>query len=123
MKTGSALAAAVVLFLIGSSTTLRSQDEPMYGGDAQLVSFEDLEYPGIARVARVQGVVVVEAKLDDKGNAVAVTALSGPKSLIAESLSNARKWKFKPNSHKSAIIVYEFRLDDGACHDASHSLF
>ena len=51
------------------------------------------------------------------------SAISGPKPLIPDSLANEKKWKFKPNSRKTVVIVYEFRLDDGACHDASHSLF
>jgi hypothetical protein len=113
---------AFTLVLIGASIGLNAQnDETIYS--VKLVSFEDLAYPGIARVARIQGVVVVKAKLDEKGNVVAASAISGPKPLIADCLSNAKKWKFQPNSHNAAIIVYEFRLDDGACHDDSHSLF
>jgi hypothetical protein len=123
MKLGHILVAAG-LFLIVISGSLNSQQEhPEHGDDAQLVSFEDLAYPGLARVARIQGIVVVEARLDDKGNVVAASAISGAKLLIPDCLSNAKKWKLKPNSYKTAVIVYEFRLDAGACHDDSHSLF
>lgn len=90
---------------------------------AQLLSFEDLTYPGIARTTRVQGIVVIKAEIDEKGNVITASALTGLKPLIADCLANVKKWKFKPNSGKSAIIVYEFKLDEGACHDASHSLF
>src|SRR5579863_4542301 len=113
----------VGLFFIVTSTLSNSQQEPKHDGDAQLVSFEDLAYPGIARETRIQGVVVVEARLDDKGNVVSASSITGPKLLIPDCLTNAKKWKFKPNPHNSAVIVYEFRLDDGACHDNSHSLF
>jgi len=112
-----------VLSLIIPGVEARPQEGQRTEGDATLSTFEDLAYPATARVARVQGVVVVEVKLDDKGNVVSASALSGPKPLIADSVSNAKKWKFKANFRKAAIIVYEFRLDDGACHDASHSLF
>ena len=113
---------AFTLLLISASSGVNAQDdETIYS--VQLVSFEDLAYPGIARVARIQGVVVAKAKLDEKGNVVAASAISGPKPSIADCLSNAKKWKFQPNSHHAAIIVYEFRLDGGACHDDSHSLF
>jgi TonB family protein len=82
-----------------------------------------MAYPAIARVARVQGVVVVEVHLDDKGEVISASAISGPKPLTPDCISNAKRWRFKPSAHKKAVVVYEFRLDDGACHDDSHSLF
>ena len=94
-----------------------------YYDRVQLLSFEDLAYPGIARATRIQGIVIVKAHLDENGNVTATSALSGLQPLIADCLSNAKKWKFKPNSSRSTLIIYDFRLDDGACHDASHSLF
>jgi hypothetical protein len=99
------------------------QQETQPEDQAQLISFQDLTYPGVARVTRVQGIVVIKAKLNETGDVVAASALLGPKVLVSDCLANIKKWKFKPNSGKSAIIVYEFRLDDGACHDASRSLF
>ncbi len=109
--------------LVHPSSRLNAQkEETEYEVEARLVSFEDLAYPGIARMTRIQGIVIVKAELDEKGNVVAASALSGPKPLISDCLSNVKKWKFKPNS-KNTLIVYDFRLDDGACHDASHSLF
>ena len=99
------------------------QDKALYAEEVKLISFEDLAYPPIARVTRVQGIVVVNVQLDEKGNVAAASAIAGPRPLIPDCLSNVKKWKFKPNLSKRAVIVYEFRLDDGACHDASHSLF
>ncbi len=113
----------IVLGLIETYGQVNAQNEPPYLGEAQLVSFEDLAYPALARVARIQGVVVVKATLDDKGNVLTVSAVTGPKPLIADCLANTKKWKFKPNPQKTAVIVYEFRIGPGACHDASHSVF
>ncbi len=112
-----------ILFLIAISTTLNSQKDEPNSDDTQLVSFSDMGYPGLAKVARIQGIVVVEARLDDNGNVVGASAISGNKLLVADCLSNVKRWKFKAKSHNSAVIVYEFKLDDGACHDDSHSLF
>ncbi len=112
---------ATIFFLVG--TLNAQQPGSSHDSDPQLINFEDMVYPPIARVARIEGVVVVQAQLDQAGNVQAVIALSGPNPLVPDCLSNAKKWKFKPNSQKSAIIVYEFTLDEGACHDASHSLF
>jgi hypothetical protein len=74
-------------------------------------------------MARVQGIVVVKVKFEEDGRVSSAFAISGNKALIPDTLSNARKWRFAPNSQKSVVIVYDFRLTDGACHDNSHSLF
>lgn len=112
------------VLLINTPIGLQAQNEEVaLEGQAQPISFEDLAYPGIARMTRIQGVVIVKAELDEKGNVIAAHALVGPKSLISDCLANVKKWKFKPNSNKNAVVVYEFEIDEGACHDASHSLF
>ena len=92
--------------------------------DLKVVHFEDLRYPPLGRLERIQGVVVVRVKLDEKGNVVEPEAISGAKLLIPESLANAKKWSFQPNSEKAAVIVYNFRLTSGYCHTiTSHSRF
>jgi len=112
------------LLLVGIRSNVKAeQEQTTYDDEIKLVSFEDLDYPRLARVTRVQGVVVIRAGLDEKGNVVSATPISGSKALIPDCLSNAKKWKFKPNAHNSIVIVYEFRFEDGACHDRSHSLF
>jgi TonB family protein len=91
--------------------------------DVKLAAFADMSYPGVAKSARVQGVVVVRVGLDDRGRVATASAVSGSSALIPDCLANAKKWTFMPNPRKSAVIVYEFRLDEGACHYDSHSLF
>jgi TonB family protein len=76
--------------------------------------FEDLVYPLAARLAHVQGVVVVRVQLDDGGRVTTAAAISGPKALISDSITNARKWRFQPNLEKTAVIVYSFRFE-GLC--------
>ena len=120
-KIGYALLLLGFLLLFTTSGPNAQKEEGEH--EAQLMSFEDLTYPAIARVTRIQGIVIIRSELDENGDVVKVTALSGPKPLLSDSLSNAKKWTFKPNSGKYAFVVYEFRLDDAACHDASHSLF
>lgn len=97
------------------------QNEPVYDNDIKVKSFEEMSYPPIAREARIQGTVVVSAKLDGDGRVIATSAISGAKLLIPDSLSNAKKWHFSPNTNRVAIIVYEFRLAEGKCnHETSH---
>jgi TonB family protein len=112
-----------VLLVGARSAPSAFQEETLHDENVKLVSFEDLPYPPAARMAKVQGVVVVRVKLEEDGRVLSTLAISGNKALIPDTLSNARKWRFAPNSQRSVVIVYEFRLTDGACHDNSHSLF
>lgn len=83
--------------------------------DMRIVASEDLKYPPFARSARIQGVVVVRAKLDNDGRVVDAEAISGHELLIPDSLTNTKKWRFQPNAHRAAIIVYNFRMPGGGC--------
>lgn len=95
----------------------------VFDEDVSVVSFEDMEYPPLLRAARVEGAVVIAVTLDDNGNVVAAAGISGPHHLIKPTAANATKWKFKPNRQKRAVIVYDFDIDDGHCHDRTRSLF
>ncbi len=72
-------------------------------------------YPMIARMSRIEGVVVIRAKLDGEGNVVSSAALSGARELIPACVANVQKWKFEPTPKNEVIIVYEFRFD-GRCY-------
>jgi|SRR5882724_11993773 len=83
--------------------------------DIRVVDFEDMKYPPVARASRIQGVVVIRVKLDGGGRVAETSAVSGMELLVRDSLLNAKKWRFKPNSEKGAVIVYVFRLPGGEC--------
>jgi TonB family protein len=70
-----------------------------------------LEYPRLASQALIQGIVVVRAKLDNKGNVVDATALSGAETLTPACLENIKKWRFRPNRKKEVVVVYSFWVD------------
>ncbi|SRR6266581_6082296 len=89
----------------------RQEDRLVRDEEVKVLHWEELAYPSVARDARVPGVVVVRSQLDDAGNVTSSAAVSGNKLLVPDSLSNSKKWRFQPNSRKSAIIVYDFRLD------------
>jgi hypothetical protein len=97
-----------------------TQEEPVR---QRLVSFEDMAYPPIPRAAREQGIVVVDLRLDDSGVPVSAFALTGPALLIPDATANAKKWRFEPSAQRRAILVYEFSIGPGHCHDRSQSLF
>ena len=107
---------AVLVSLLATDNYARQvavqPDRTISNNDMKLVNFEGLTYPTVGRTARIQGVVVVRAGLDDQGQAVETSAISGPGPLIPDCLANAKKWRFQPNAEKAAVIVYHFRLTD-----------
>lgn len=54
------------------------------------------EYPPLALQARVSGVVVVDAVIDEHGNVVGAHALSGHPLLIPAALRAVLQWKYEP---------------------------
>ena len=71
------------------------------GGDVkaprQLVSVPP-DYPPIAKTARVEGTVEVDAVIDEQGNVVQARAVSGPKLLFAAAVQAVVKWKYEPTT-------------------------
>jgi|HubBroStandDraft_6_1064221.scaffolds.fasta_scaffold1051835_2 TonB family protein len=123
MTSGKRFTFALVplLILIVTCNSVAQQNDPVYDSDIVVKSFEEMLYPPLAREARIQGTVVVSAKLDNAGRVSSTSAVSGPKLLIPDSLANAKKWRFKPNTNAVAIIIYEFQLAEGKCnHETSH---
>jgi periplasmic protein TonB len=53
-------------------------------------------YPPLARAARIEGVVVIEAIIDEHGDVVEARAVSGPGLLIPAALKAVIQWKYEP---------------------------
>jgi TonB family protein len=105
-----------VMGCIAPTADSRAEVEPTLSAglsddDMEVVHFDSvLQYPPLPRTARIEGVVVVQAKLGKDGRVVEATALSGHPWLVANCVDNARKWVFKPNPMVMAVIVYNLRL-------------
>ena len=99
------------------------QSQPVDDETISVSSFEEMHYPALARAARRESTVVVEVKLDGDGSVVSARAISGSKMLIPDTLSDVRKWRFHPNSSKTAVIIYEFHLVGGQCDLGRSGLF
>jgi TonB family protein len=114
----------MVVGLVSCSLALFAQQEQtIYDEEISVSDFEKMAYPALARAGHHEGVVVVRARLDAKGYATSVTAISGSAMLVPDVISNAKKWRFKPNSKGAAVLVYQFRIVDGTCDPANGSLF
>ncbi|MCL6481338.1 MAG: TonB family protein [Firmicutes bacterium] len=74
------------------------------------------DYPMLARQARVEGDVVLEAVIDTAGNVVELQVLSGHPLLVSAALSAVSKWKYQPtilNDEPVPVrleVVVKFRL-------------
>jgi len=73
-------------------------------------------YPFIARSARLTGTVSVQVTVNDRGDVVGATAVSGPEVLRASAVAAARHWKFKPSMRDGkpvgqvTTITFNFKL-------------
>ncbi len=54
------------------------------------------EYPILAKQARIQGVVQIDAIIDPSGNVVQERAVSGSGVLVAAALDAVKQWKYEP---------------------------
>ncbi|HKV26525.1 MAG TPA: energy transducer TonB [Candidatus Acidoferrum sp.] len=68
------------------------------------------EYPSIARSARIQGVVVISAILDEQGNVVEMKIVSGPVLLYQSALSAVSRWKYQPTYLNGEPISVEMNI-------------
>lgn len=54
------------------------------------------DYPTLAKQARIQGQVQIDAVLDEQGNVVEMKIVSGPPLLYQAALDALKKWKYEP---------------------------
>jgi TonB family protein len=86
------------------------------GSDISVQGYEVPKYPAIARVARVEGDVVVNLKVAANGDALEAKVASGPPMLRQASLDAVKKWRFYCASCKYGEgfehrITLSFRID------------
>lgn len=87
------------------------------GGDVkppEKISAPSPQYTEIARKARIQGVVIVEAIIDKEGNVTNVKILKGlPMGLDTAAADAVQKWKFKPATlnGKPVAVIYNLTVN------------
>ena len=84
--------------------------------NSQAISLPQPNYPQMARSIRVQGTVIVQVLIDEKGNVVSAKATSGHPLLIPEAQKAALRARFSPTIlgeqavKVQGVITYNFLL-------------
>jgi protein TonB len=60
------------------------------------ISGANPSYPAIARTARIQGTVVLQATISKQGTIIGLHAVSGPPMLYQAALDAVQQWRYKP---------------------------
>jgi protein TonB len=84
------------------------------GGDVQaakLVFGPKPAYPQLARIARVQGIVKMQAIIARDGSIRDLHASSGPALLIPAALDAVRQWRYQPTSLNGVAVEVETEID------------
>ena len=86
----------------------------MVGGDVkkpERIHDPQPQYTEIARKARIQGVVIVQAIIDKDGNVTNVKVLKGlPMGLDQAAVDAIKKWKFKPATLNGKPVTVYYNL-------------
>ena len=68
------------------------------------------EYPALAMQARIWGVVVVDAVIDEHGNVVGARAVSGHPLLVSAALKAVLQWKYEPTLLNGTPVAVEMEV-------------
>jgi TonB family protein len=88
-------------------------------GSATLLHRSGVGYPEAARQSGVQGIVVVEARLDSSGNVADAHVVSGPEELRKVTLASVLQWHFaKDSARLTRQVVVSFTMPQAAAPNA-----
>jgi periplasmic protein TonB len=71
----------------------------------------EVKYPAVAKVAKVEGVVVIDAIIDEQGNVVQAHVVSGPGLLVGAALQAVEKWKYEPTRLNGQPVSIEMEVN------------
>lgn len=86
--------------------------------DPKLIRRMEPAYPALARQVHLQGVVVIDAIIDEQGNITEMKVVSGPPLLIQAAIDAVRQWKYQPtylNEQPVSVqlnVIVNFRLSE-----------
>jgi periplasmic protein TonB len=75
-----------------------------------LIKTVPLKYPKDAHRDRIQGMVILKARIDTDGNVEDVTLISGEKALAPAAMEAVKQWKYKPYLLNGQPVDAEFEI-------------
>jgi periplasmic protein TonB len=69
------------------------------------------DYPIIAQKGRIEGVVEVDALIDEQGNVAQARAVSGPAMLMPAAVKAVMKWKYEPTYLDGMAVSIEMKVE------------
>ena len=69
------------------------------------------EFPSLARHAKVTGIVILDAVIDEHGNVAKLHAVSGNGLLINAALKAVAQWKFEPTYLNGVPVSVEMEVE------------
>lgn len=85
---------------------------------ANLIDSPEPDYPRLARMAHVEGPVVVRALVARSGEVISTRALSGPRLLRTAAAHDVLRWRYRPYAvngrptEVTTVVTVDFRLHD-----------
>lgn len=70
----------------------------------------EVKYPAIAKAAKVEGAVVIDAIIDEQGNVVQAHVVSGPGLLIGAALQSVQQWRYEPTRLNGEPVSVEMHV-------------
>jgi protein TonB len=67
-------------------------------------------YPALARSARIQGIVVLQAVISKQGTIENVTVLTGHPMLIPAAIDAVRQWRYRPYILNNELVEVETQI-------------
>jgi len=78
--------------------------------DGDLIRKTQPTYPALARSARIQGIVVLQAVISKQGTIENVTVLTGHPMLIPAAIDAVRQWRYRPYILNNELVEVETQI-------------
>lgn len=75
------------------------------------ISTPQPSYPPVARAAHVEGLVVIDAMIDEQGNVVQAKVLAGPSLLIQAALQAVANWRYQPTYLNGQAVALRTHIE------------
>jgi len=75
-----------------------------------LIERVEPQYPEAARLAHIQGAVVLEVEVNEKGTVRELRALSGDTQLVMAAAEAVRQWRFKPYAPRGEALDFQTQV-------------